>query len=328
LGNDVRAIVTTGQMRFGYRFAFNGKEQDNEVSGSGNVYDYGFRIYNPRLGKFLSVDPLVSIFPSLTPYQFSANMPIAANDLDGLEAVIKINSITVSRAFLKIQTEEGTEAAVKMLNKFMEAKHIKGGMDWLGKITNGDVDQDVIVVGDKPGLPEKLVIYSLEMQDDGTAKFVQYTFDVPGEPEELSNWDRFKDAIGWPWMGEKPSRKTRRATWFEKWLDKHVDYDELNRISQILQKRSGESSLSPNTVDFSDDESGDNTSLKDDLDKASDEIQEDYGLPENKGDSVYKKYQVVDDDVNGDSIVIKRESKISKENANAPEVKRTREKKR
>jgi hypothetical protein len=35
-----------------YRYGFNGKEMNNEVSGTGNVYDYGFRIYNPRLGKF------------------------------------------------------------------------------------------------------------------------------------------------------------------------------------------------------------------------------------------------------------------------------------
>jgi len=41
-----------------YRYGFNGKEKDSEVSGEGNSYDYGFRIYNPRLGKFLSVDPL------------------------------------------------------------------------------------------------------------------------------------------------------------------------------------------------------------------------------------------------------------------------------
>ena len=41
-----------------YRYGFNGKEKSDEVYGDGNVYDYGFRIYNPRIGKFLSVDPL------------------------------------------------------------------------------------------------------------------------------------------------------------------------------------------------------------------------------------------------------------------------------
>ncbi len=68
-----------------YRFGFNGKESDNEVSGSGNQYDYGFRIYNPRIGKFLSVDPLKQRFPWWTPYQFAGNSPITFRDLDGLE---------------------------------------------------------------------------------------------------------------------------------------------------------------------------------------------------------------------------------------------------
>jgi len=34
----------------GYRFGFNGKEIGREHGGAGNVYDYGFRIYNPALG--------------------------------------------------------------------------------------------------------------------------------------------------------------------------------------------------------------------------------------------------------------------------------------
>ncbi len=53
-----------------------------------DIYDYGNRIYNPRYGKFLSVDPLTQSYPELTPYQFASNTPIAAIDLDGLEALI------------------------------------------------------------------------------------------------------------------------------------------------------------------------------------------------------------------------------------------------
>ena len=74
----------------GYRYGFNGKEHDVEVNGSGNVYDYGFRIYNPRLGKFLSVDPLTKSFAWYSPYHFSGNKPIAAKDLDGSEEYIVI----------------------------------------------------------------------------------------------------------------------------------------------------------------------------------------------------------------------------------------------
>lgn len=68
-----------------YRYGFNGKEDDNEVKGEGNQQDYGMRIYDPRLGKFLSVDPLTKEYPWYTPYQFAGNMPITFIDLDGAE---------------------------------------------------------------------------------------------------------------------------------------------------------------------------------------------------------------------------------------------------
>jgi RHS repeat-associated protein len=69
-----------------YRFGFNGKEEDDKVKGEGNQYDYGFRIYDPRVSRFLSVDPLTQEYPWYTPYQYASNSPIANIDLDGLEA--------------------------------------------------------------------------------------------------------------------------------------------------------------------------------------------------------------------------------------------------
>jgi RHS repeat-associated protein len=70
-----------------YRYGFNGKENDNDVGkGDGNQQDYGARIYDTRVGRFLSVDPLQHQYPELTPYQFASNTPIQATDLDGLEA--------------------------------------------------------------------------------------------------------------------------------------------------------------------------------------------------------------------------------------------------
>ncbi|MFX1705877.1 hypothetical protein PV783_18060 [Chitinophaga sp. CC14] len=68
-----------------YRYGFNGKENDNEVKGEGNQINYGMRIYDPRIGRFLSVDPLQKQYPELTPYQFTANNPIENVDLDGKE---------------------------------------------------------------------------------------------------------------------------------------------------------------------------------------------------------------------------------------------------
>lgn len=66
-----------------YRYGFNGKEKDKDISEGGQ--DYGMRIYDSRLGRFLSVDPITKDYPWYTPYQFAGNNPIKFIDLDGAE---------------------------------------------------------------------------------------------------------------------------------------------------------------------------------------------------------------------------------------------------
>jgi len=65
-----------------YRFAFNGKEKDDEIKGAGNSYDYGMRMYDSRLGRWLSTDPLQKKYANLSSYQFCANNPIMFVDPD------------------------------------------------------------------------------------------------------------------------------------------------------------------------------------------------------------------------------------------------------
>jgi RHS repeat-associated protein len=75
-----------------YRYGFNGKEKDNAINEEGNAYDFGARIYNPGLGKWLSADPLESKYPSLSPYNFVSNSPLNAIDPDG-KLIIFINGL-------------------------------------------------------------------------------------------------------------------------------------------------------------------------------------------------------------------------------------------
>jgi RHS repeat-associated protein len=80
-------------MYLSYRYKFNGKELDPlGMGGGGSTYDYGFRIYNAQIARFLSVDPLTASYPWYTPYQFAGNKPIIAIDLDGLEDKIVVRS--------------------------------------------------------------------------------------------------------------------------------------------------------------------------------------------------------------------------------------------
>ncbi|MEI2676041.1 MAG: RHS repeat-associated core domain-containing protein [Chitinophagaceae bacterium] len=67
-----------------YRYGFNDMENDNEVKGNNNAIDFGGRsIYDPRIGRFLSVDPKWRDFPSMSVYVFAADNPIYFIDVDG-----------------------------------------------------------------------------------------------------------------------------------------------------------------------------------------------------------------------------------------------------
>jgi RHS repeat-associated protein len=84
-GSEIPGRTYSGGGQEGYRYGFNGKEKDTENTWGDTNYDYGFRIYNPRYGRFLSVDPIAQSYPWYTPYQFAGNKPIANIDIDGLE---------------------------------------------------------------------------------------------------------------------------------------------------------------------------------------------------------------------------------------------------
>ncbi|MDR7130079.1 RHS repeat-associated protein [Algoriphagus sp. 4150] len=115
----------------GYRYGFNGKEKDTPgMGGGGSTYDYGFRIYNPKIAKFLSVDPLSPDYPWYTPYQFAGNTPIAAIDLDGLEPEIVVNEIgkqTGTQILKQTGAEVSKKLAVNSSGKLVEIG-VRGGM--------------------------------------------------------------------------------------------------------------------------------------------------------------------------------------------------------
>ncbi len=92
-----------------YRYGFNGKENDNEVKGEGNEINYDARIYDPRIGRFLSIDPLTKKYPWYTPYQFAGNKPIWAADLDGMEEWMKSQEIALRQKAVFEQSTSQTQ---------------------------------------------------------------------------------------------------------------------------------------------------------------------------------------------------------------------------
>src|SRR5690554_1563815 len=66
-----------------YDYGFNGMLKDDEVKGEGNSYDFGARMYDPRVMRWLSRDPAARVYSNLSPYSFVANNPMIFVDPSG-----------------------------------------------------------------------------------------------------------------------------------------------------------------------------------------------------------------------------------------------------
>jgi RHS repeat-associated protein len=63
-----------------YRYGFNGMEKDDEIKGSGNSYTTLFRQYDPRLTRWLSLDPEMAKYPNQSPYVAFNGNPVFFSD--------------------------------------------------------------------------------------------------------------------------------------------------------------------------------------------------------------------------------------------------------
>lgn len=66
-----------------YHYGFQGMEKDDNLKGAGNSISTEFRQYDPRVGRWLSVDPLLFIFSNITPFNSFVNNPIIFTDPKG-----------------------------------------------------------------------------------------------------------------------------------------------------------------------------------------------------------------------------------------------------
>ena len=64
------------------RFKFNGKEE--QTTGNLGLLDYGARMYDSNIGRWMVQDPLAEQMYMVTPYRFSLNNPVNFIDPNGL----------------------------------------------------------------------------------------------------------------------------------------------------------------------------------------------------------------------------------------------------
>lgn len=100
------------------------------------AYDFGARMYDARLGRWLSIDAMAGKYPSLNPYNFVGNSPIKFIDFDGNDfgididhsqktIIITANFYTINKAYKK-----EIDKAIAKWNKLDGSKIMIGGQEF------------------------------------------------------------------------------------------------------------------------------------------------------------------------------------------------------
>jgi RHS repeat-associated protein len=84
-GISSHKLADTNEGNTDNKYLYNDKELDDE--GDLNWLDYGFRNYDPQIGRFVQIDPLTDEMPDMSTYHYGYNDPIGNIDEDGLAGV-------------------------------------------------------------------------------------------------------------------------------------------------------------------------------------------------------------------------------------------------
>jgi len=126
-----------------YSFGFQGQENDNEIHGApGTSLNYEFRMHDPRIGRFLSLDPLAPKYPHNSPYAFSENRVIDRIELEGLETAVISQYYVLANGETKLQATSAVENAGNWTgNQYFEQYLVLADVNKNGPVLYNDYDE-------------------------------------------------------------------------------------------------------------------------------------------------------------------------------------------
>ena len=149
-------LMSTSSRQSVQPYKYNGKELDRK--GGLDWYDYGARMYDAALGRFMKTDRFSEKYVSLSPYQYGANNPVNNIDVNGDSLLL--NKTSVAEAMLAIYNglEDGTNIKMKFNNGVLDPTSIEAH----AKVTSDFFLQDLYEIATN----EKMV--ELSVSDKNT----------------------------------------------------------------------------------------------------------------------------------------------------------------
>jgi len=101
------------------RFLYNGKELQSDLDL--DWYDYGARMYDPSIGRFMTIDPIAELYNSYSPFSYSINNPIRFIDFNGEGPEDRVKS---ARSMTGIEYKQESETSLRTGNKTQDLKYM------------------------------------------------------------------------------------------------------------------------------------------------------------------------------------------------------------
>ena len=117
-----------------HKYMFGGKELSQELGLE--TYDFGARNYDPALGRWMNIDPVAEIAPSLTPYRYAFNNPLSFIDPDGLYEW-RVNSKTGEYERFGDKGGDEEQFIYWNSNKKASEQTVKGSTIYVGAVSAG-----------------------------------------------------------------------------------------------------------------------------------------------------------------------------------------------
>jgi RHS repeat-associated protein len=156
-------------------------EKEDGLTGTTSHYDFGARIYDSRVGRFLSTDFLAKKYPQYSSYNFAGNSPIIAIDVAGDSIWVVIGDVERGRSG-QLQVINELHVTIKVLDVskrgYTDAEHREIAASIQGELNSElNYTQSANFNDPKTGKPEDGVMrykakvnveYVTSMSDVGT----------------------------------------------------------------------------------------------------------------------------------------------------------------